>query len=91
MPPRLAIEDLRLNYDSQFAPTAISGGGSSAGAEEFERPILHAPAATPLDPQPTSDIAAAEQHAGQLYSESGAFTTAASAIATWAIIDAAFN
>jgi len=46
------------------------------------------------DPQianPNGDIKAAEQKAGQIYAEWGAFTTAASAIATWAIIDAGFN
>jgi hypothetical protein len=46
------------------------------------------------DPQildPSGDIHAAEQQAGKIYTEWGAFTTAASAIATWAIIDAAIN
>jgi nucleoside phosphorylase len=46
------------------------------------------------DPQiadPSGDIKAAEHQAGQIYSEWGAFTTAASAIASWAIIDARFN
>jgi hypothetical protein len=46
------------------------------------------------DPQtqnPNGDIKAAEKKAGQIYAEWGPFTTAASAIATWAIIDARFN
>jgi nucleoside phosphorylase len=46
------------------------------------------------DPQiadPSGDIEEAKQQAGRIYSEWGAFTTAASAIATWAIIDARFN
>lgn len=46
------------------------------------------------DPQianPDGDIKAAERKAGQIYAEWGPFTTAASAIATWAIIDARFN
>ena len=46
------------------------------------------------DPQianPTHDIEAASKQAAEIYAEWGAFTTAASAIATWAIIDARFN
>jgi hypothetical protein len=46
------------------------------------------------DPQianPDGDIKAANHKAGQIYAEWGAFTTAASAIATWAIIDTRFN
>jgi nucleoside phosphorylase len=46
------------------------------------------------DPQianPDGDINAANHKAGQIYAEWGAFTTAASAIASWAIIDARFN
>jgi hypothetical protein len=40
---------------------------------------------------PRRDIKAAKHKAGQIYAEWGAFTTAASAIASWAIIDARFN
>ena len=46
------------------------------------------------DPQiadSNGDIKSAEKKAGQIYAEWGPFTTAASAIATWAIIDARFN
>ena len=46
------------------------------------------------DPQiddPSGNIKAAKKTAGDIYSEYGAFTTAASAIATWAVIDAAIN
>lgn len=46
------------------------------------------------DPQianPTGDIRAAEKQAGDIYTKYGAFTTAGSAIATWAVIDATFN
>jgi nucleoside phosphorylase len=46
------------------------------------------------DPQianPGQNIKAASKEAGNIYSEWGAFTTAASVIATWAIIDARFN
>jgi hypothetical protein len=48
----------------------------------------------PCDPQiagPTGGIAAAAQTAAHIYAEWGPFTTAASAIVTRAIIDAAFN
>jgi hypothetical protein len=48
-------------------------------------------ASDPQIPDPSGDIEAAEQEAGKIYTEWGAFTTAASAIATWAIIDTAFN
>jgi hypothetical protein len=46
------------------------------------------------DPQisnPTNSIRTAEAAAGQIYSKYGAFTTAASAIASWAVVHAAVN
>jgi hypothetical protein len=46
------------------------------------------------DPQianPNGNIKEAEKEAGQIYSKYGAFTTAGSVIATWAILDAAFS
>ena len=46
------------------------------------------------DPQianPDHDIEAAKQKAGQIYARYGAFTTAASVIATWAMIDSECN
>jgi hypothetical protein len=48
-------------------------------------------ASDPQIPNPGDDIRAAEQQAGKIYAEWGAFTTAASVIATWAIIDARSN
>ncbi len=48
-------------------------------------------ASDPQIPNPNNDIKAAEKTSGDIYTEWGAFTTAASAIATWAIIDAKFN
>jgi hypothetical protein len=48
-------------------------------------------ASDPQIPNPNGDIKAAEQKAGQIYTEWGPFTTTASAIASWAIIDARFN
>jgi hypothetical protein len=46
------------------------------------------------DPQianPTGEIEAAKKQAGEIYSKYGAFTTAGSAVATWAVIDRTFN
>ncbi len=46
------------------------------------------------DPQisnPTDNMQTAEQETGEIYSKYGPFTTAASVIATWAVIDAASN
>jgi nucleoside phosphorylase len=48
-------------------------------------------ASDPQIPDPSGDIQAAKQQAGEIYSKYGAFTTAASAIASWAVIDAAIN
>jgi nucleoside phosphorylase len=48
-------------------------------------------ASDPQIPDPSGNIEAAKQQAGEIYSKYGAFTTAASAIATWAVIDAAIN
>jgi C1A family cysteine protease/nucleoside phosphorylase len=48
-------------------------------------------ASDPQIPNPTNNIETALQEAGQIYTKYGAFTTAASVIATWAVIDAEFN
>jgi nucleoside phosphorylase len=48
-------------------------------------------ASDPQIPDPSGDIKAANKTAGEIYTEYGAFTTAASAIASWAVIDAAIN
>jgi nucleoside phosphorylase len=48
-------------------------------------------ASDPQIPNPSKDIEAAKKTAGDIYSKYGVFTTAASAIATWAVIDAAIN
>jgi C1A family cysteine protease/nucleoside phosphorylase len=48
-------------------------------------------ASDPQIPNPTNNIQTALQDAGEIYTKYGAFTTAASAIATWAVIDAEFN
>lgn len=48
-------------------------------------------ASDPQIPNRGHDIEAANKQAGRIYSDYGVFTTAASAIATWAVIHAAFN
>jgi hypothetical protein len=48
-------------------------------------------ASDPQIPDPSGNIAAAKKEAGEIYSKYGPFTTAASAIASWAVIDAAIN
>jgi nucleoside phosphorylase len=48
-------------------------------------------ASDPQIPDPSGNIKAAKQTAGEIYMNYGAFTTAASAIASWAVIDAAIN
>jgi len=48
-------------------------------------------ASDPQIPNPNNDIKSASEEADQIYSKYGAFTTAASVIASWAIIDAVIN
>jgi nucleoside phosphorylase len=48
-------------------------------------------ASDPQIPNPSNNIQESKQQAGEIYSKYGAFTTAASAIVTWAVIDATFN
>jgi nucleoside phosphorylase len=48
-------------------------------------------ASDPQIPNPKNNIEAAKKQAGEIYTKYGPFTTAGSAIATWAVIDAAFN
>ena len=48
-------------------------------------------ASDPQMPNPNNDIKAADSAAGEIYSKYGAFTTAASVIASWAVIDAIIN
>ncbi len=48
-------------------------------------------ASDPQIPNPSNDMKAASKEAGEIYSQCGAFTTAASVIATWAIIDTICN
>jgi nucleoside phosphorylase len=48
-------------------------------------------ASDPQIPNPTDDIKAATKASGEIYAKCGAFTTAASVIATWALIDTMFQ
>ncbi len=48
-------------------------------------------ASDPQMPNPNNNLHAAEQAAGEIYSKYGAFTTAASVIASWAVIDTLIN
>lgn len=48
-------------------------------------------ASDPQMPNPSKNIKAAKQQAGEIYAKYGVFTTAASVIATWAVINATFN
>lgn len=48
-------------------------------------------ASDPQIPNPNHDLDEASRQAGEIYSRFGAFTTAASVIATWAVIHSAFS
>jgi len=48
-------------------------------------------ASDPQIPNPTNDIKAADKQSGEIYTKYGAFTTAASVIATWAVIISKFG
>jgi len=48
-------------------------------------------ASDPQMPNPNNNIEAANQAAAEIYSKYGAFTTAASVIASWAVVDALIN
>jgi nucleoside phosphorylase len=48
-------------------------------------------ASDPQIPNPSDNIETANKDAGEIYKKYGAFTTAASVIATWAVVDSSFN
>ena len=48
-------------------------------------------ASDPPIANPTGDIRAANKEAGQIYTKYDPFTTAGSAIATWAVLDTTFS
>ena len=74
---------------------ACDMGDAMVGYALQDLPNLHwyaiRNASDPQIPNPSGNINQAKQQAGEIYAEYGAFTTAASAIATWAVIDKTFN
>jgi nucleoside phosphorylase len=92
-----------FGFDDSTNYYHLQGGGARAcdmgdamvgyALQEFPRINWHSirNASDPQIPNPGHNIEAAKQKAGEIYAEYGAFTTAASAIATWAVIDATFN
>jgi hypothetical protein len=90
-----AFDDSTDHYGLQGLGRACDMGDAMIGNAMQDSPGIAwyavRNASDPQIPNPTGKIAAAEQEAGRIYAEYGAFTTAASAIASWAIIDAAFN
>lgn len=89
------FDDSTDHYKLQGLGRACDMGDAMIGNAMQDCPGVHwyavRNASDPQIPNPTGKIKAAEGEAGQIYAEWGAFTTAASAIASWAIIDAAFN
>jgi nucleoside phosphorylase len=92
-----------FGFDDSTNYYHLQGGGARAcdmgdamvgyALQEFPHIHWHSirNASDPQIPNPAHNIEAAKQRAGEIYAEYGAFTTAASAIATWAVIDATFN
>jgi nucleoside phosphorylase len=90
-----AFDDSSDHYKLQGLGRACDMGDAMVGDAMQQCPgVAWYSVRNASDPQianPTHDIEAASKQAAQIYSEWGAFTTAASAIATWAIIDTTFN
>ena len=90
-----AFDDSSDHYKLQGLGRACDMGDAMVGQALQNTPGLDWYAVrNASDPQianPNGDIKAAETQAGKIYAEWGAFTTAASVIASWAIIDARFN
>lgn len=90
-----AFDDSTNYYKLQGLGRACDMGDAMVGQALQEVPDMAwyavRNASDPQIPDPSGDIRQAEHQAGRIYAEWGAFTTAASAIATWAIIDARFN
>jgi nucleoside phosphorylase len=89
------FDDATDHYKLQGLGRACEMGDAMVGQAMQDAPGVHwyaiRNASDPQMPNPTGDIRAAEHEAGRIYAEWGAFTTAASAIATWAVVDAAIN
>ena len=88
-----AFDDSTNHYKLQGLGRACDMGDAMVGnaMQAFPHVAWYAirNASDPQIPDPTGDIHKAEQQAGQIYSKYGALTTAASVVATWAVIHAA--
>ena len=89
------FDDSTDYYKLQGLGQACDMGDAMVGnaLQQFQNLKWHAirNASDPQIPNPTNDIENAKQEAGQIYAKYGAFTTAASVIATWAVIQASFG
>jgi hypothetical protein len=89
------FDDSTDHYGLQGKGQACDMGDAMVGQALQGRPNLKwfaiRNASDPQMPNPNNDIEAAKQAAGVIYSKYGAFTTAASVIASWAVIDAIIN
>jgi hypothetical protein len=90
-----AFDDSTDHYKLQGLGRACEMGDAMIGSAMQDCPdVAWYAVRNASDPQianPSGHIRTAEHEAGQIYTEWGAFTTAASVIATWAILDATFN
>ena len=89
------FDDSTNHYHLQGLGQACDMGDAMVGYALQQYPDVqwHAirNASDPQIPDPTGDIQAAKKQAGTIYAKYGAFTTAASVIASWAVVDATFN
>jgi nucleoside phosphorylase len=88
------FDDSTDYYKLQGLGQACDMGDAMIGnaLQEFPDVKWHAirNASDPQIPNPSGNIEQAKQEAGQIYAKYGAFTTAASVIATWAVVQASF-
>lgn len=89
------FDDSTNYYKLQGLGQACDMGDAMVGnaLQQFPNVKWHAirNASDPQIPNPSGNIEQAKQEAGQIYSKYGVFTTAASVIATWAVIQASFG
>jgi len=89
------FDDSTDYYKLQGLGQACDMGDAMVGnaLQQFPNVKWHAirNASDPQIPNPNNNIEQAKQQAGQIYAKYGAFTTAASVIATWAVIQASFG
>ena len=89
------FDDSTNHYKLQGLGQACDMGDAMVGnaLQQFPKVKWHAirNASDPQIPNPSNNIEEAKQEAGKIYAAYGAFTTAASVIATWAVIQASFG